>query len=387
MPRSRKLPLLVPFVVLALALVACGTPPTTPAPPPPPEPLKACTDPAEEVTFPDADLRSFIRLRLGLEDGQPILCGALDVVTQLNLRDNRDVRSLEGVEHLRNLDYVSFDSQNSLPDGEFTRLGTLPTITSLSVNESKLLRSATFVRNLPDLELLMLDGTGLASLEGVEGLSRLRTLYLRGNPDLKSVAPLTGLPSLVSLQLTGTGVSSLAAVTGSPALKYLRTTNNALTAVDVSDLPSLEEFQLTGNRIGSLPAFSGLGFPKLRVLSVANNELTTLQGLEGMTLTYLAASGNKLETIHHIADLSGVSTLNLEDNLLSDITPLRTVSWGLSPRRVNLAQNCLGVLYYPESGITTMPEGPNNDTWGQLMFEDDVSVNLLPVVTDGRCAR
>lgn len=382
MLKGRQLPPLLSVLSFALLLVACSGPLTEQ---PEPKPLEACTEPTEVVTFPDADLRSFIYLRLGLEEGQPILCGALDVVTQLNLRPPRNVRSLEGVEHLRMVNSISFERQNQLPDSEFARLAGLTTITRVSIDQAALLTSVKFVENMDNLELLMVDDADLASLDGVQGHALLRTVYLRGNPNLKSIDPLGDLPALATLQLVRSAVSSLAPLTGSETLVRLMATSNALTAVDVRDLPLLQEFQVTSNQISALPSFSGLGMPNLTLLSVTDNKLTTLAGLEGMRLSFLSASHNDLNTIHHIADLSGVRTLYLNDNYLSDMTPLGAVTW-VSGAEVYLGNNCLGVIYYPESGLHTLPAGPNNETWKDLTLAKGVNVHLLPVATDARCS-
>lgn len=384
--RGRLPHFLLAVLSFALLLAACGTPTPTPPKKDDPKPLVACTEPAEVVTFPDADLRAFINLRLGLTDGQPILCGALDAVTQLNLSSTRNVRSLEGVEHLRKVNSISFDKQNQLPNAEFTRLTGLSTITSVSIYQAALLTSVKFVQNMDGLEFLMVDDADLASLDGVQGHALLRTVYLRGNPNLKSIEPLGELPALATLQLTRSAVSSLAPLTGHETLVRLMATNNALTSVDVRDLPLLEEFQVSSNQISTLPSFSGLGMPNLRLLSVTGNNLTSLAGLEGMSLSFLSANHNKLTTIHHIADLSGVSTLYLDDNYLTDMTPLRAVTWGPGAH-VYLGNNCLGVIYYPESGLHTLPEGPNNEAWKDLMLAKRVNVHLLPVATDARCDR
>lgn len=378
--RASLPPLLL--VALALLLSACSDPPPRQ---PDPRPQEACTEPTEVVTFPDPDLRSFIYLRLGLAEGQPILCGALDVVTQLNLRSSRNVRSLEGVQHLRSVNSISFEQQNQLPNSEFARLGALTTVTSVSIDQAALLTSVKFVENMADLEFLMVDDADLGSLDGVQDHALLRTVYLRGNPKLKSIDQLGTLPALTSLQLIRSAVSTLTPLSGSETLVRLMATNNALTSVDVRDLPLLEELQVTSNQIGALPDFSALGLPSLTLLSVANNNLTTLAGLEGMRLSFLAANTNKLGTIHHIADLAGVRTLYLNDNYLSDMTPLQTVSWGAGAE-VYLGTNCLGVIYYPESGLHTLPAGPNNEAWKDLTLAKGVNVHLLPVAQDNRCS-
>lgn len=379
---GRFLPSFLAVILLAFLLVACSSP----APQQPdPKPLEACTEPTEVVSFPDPDLRSFIYLRLGLTEGQPILCGALDAVKYLSFRSPRNVRSLEGVEHLRSVTSLSFEQQNSLPNSEFARLIDMNAVTDVSVNTAALLTSVKFLENMDGLTILRVDDADLRSLDGVQNKPLLRTVYLRGNPNLSSIAQLGTLPALESLQLIRSSVTSLAALSGSDTLLRLMATNNALTSVDVSNLPLLREFQVTGNNISSLPDFSALGMPNLTILSVADNKLKNLAGLEGMRLSFLAANHNELTTIHHIADLAGVNNLYLESNYLTDMTPLSAMSINRGGY-VYLGNNCLGVLYYPPPGVgVTMPAGPNNEAWKDLTMAKGVNVSLLPVAEAGRC--
>lgn len=381
--RNFHLHLIVTVSVLALA--ACGSPPTgDPKPLPPPGRLEACTDLASTVEIPDAVFRAYLHVRTGIPEGQPLTCGALRDLTQLFLGSTRTVGSLAGVEHMQGVTRISLDAQHQLTDAEFDRLGALSNVTDLGINGAAKLTSIKFVESFTSLELLQIDDTALASLEGIEDLTALRTMYVRNNSNLTSAAPVAGLPNLEVVQLNGAAITSLAPFSGKANLRRLMATDNALISMDVGGLPALEELQVTDNNIGALPSFGGAGFPNLRVLSVANNDLTTLAGLEGLTLQFLSASGNRLSTIHHIADLKGVRTLYLQDNVLTDMTPLGAVEWA-SGANVELGFNCLGVLYFEESGYYSMPAGPNNEVWKELTMSKGVNVSLGPLAKDNRC--
>lgn len=378
-------------VSLVAILAACGSSPggnTDPPPssPPPalPERLTACTDLAGSIEIPDPVFRAYLHLRTDIPEGQPLTCGALRDLTQLFLGSTRTVRSLEGVEHLQGVTSITLDEQDLLPNSEFYRLGALKNPTDLKIYGAEQLTSIEFVASFTQLDILQVDDSALASLAGVEDLTALRTVYVRDNPNLTSAEPLAGLENLGTVHVSGNAITSLAPFTGMTGLRKLLASGNALTAVDVRDLPALEELQLTDNQLTSLPAFASLGMPNLRSLAVAINGLTNLAGLEGLTLSFFAATGNELTTIHHIADLKGVSMLYLDDNLLTDMTPLGSVEWG-SGATVQLGRNCLGVIYFPESGLHTLPAGPNNETWKDLTLSKGVNVHLMPLASDNRC--
>ncbi|MFA5552603.1 MAG: leucine-rich repeat domain-containing protein [Trueperaceae bacterium] len=382
MLRSRSLRLTLVLLAFAVTLLACSAPPAGPFPPPPGR-LEACTELDATITIPDADFRDYLHVRTGIPAGQPLTCGALRALDQLYLGATRSVRSLEGVEHLQGVTRISLYEQNLLTDAEFDRLGALVNNTSLGIYEAALLTSIEFVEAFVGLTSLQLDDTGLKTLAGVEDLTELGTLFVRGNSALTSAAPVTDLVNLEVVQLTGSGVSSLEPFNGKPNLRRLMATNNALTSVGVRDLPALEELQVTGNQIEALPQFRDSGFPNLRLIAVGHNRLTDLAGLEGLTLRFLAASGNQLTTMHHIADLTGVEDLYLDDNLLVDMTPLGSIEW-TGDATVWLGENCLGALYFVESRLYSMPAGPNNEVWKDLTFTKGVNVHLGPL-DDARC--
>lgn len=383
--------LLLP-VILALLLAACGTPPTSPDPgpeptpgpdpDPTPQPVVACTDPDEVVTFPDEIFSSYVYWALDLEEGTPIRCGALAEKTRLQLdprylRAPYEIRSLAGVEHFRNLEQVTILKQNVLPDSEFARLGTLHTITKVHIADVPLLESVSWLANMPDFEQLTLDDTGVTSLEGIEELYEMHTLWVRGNLNLTSVEPVANLRKLRTVQLTGSGVTSLAPFSGNHTLLELMAANNALTEVSLSGMTALTNLSVALNQLTEVPALSDM--PSLTILGLTGNNLTDLAGLEGMRLSQLHAGNNKLTTIEHIADLAGVRNLYLHDNLITDVTPLASVSWtSIGLRSALLTDNCID----NENG--TLPLGPNNDAVNQLRSEG-INVQIMPQATDGRC--
>lgn len=281
---------------------------------------------------------------------------------------------------------VTIENQSRLSDAEYARLGRLVNTESLGISRAEQLTSIAFAADLPKLQILRIDDTGLTSLAGIESLNLLRTLFLRGNPALASAEPVRALSSLETVQLETSSVSSLAPFNNKDSLRSLTVTRGLITSIDIANLPALEELIVSSNQITSLPDFSAAGMPLLHHLSVTANNLTDLEGLEDMNLLFLSADRNRLTTIHHIADLQGVETLYLNDNQLSDITPLRTVTWAAGAD-VYLGTNCIGVLYFPPPGVGyTLPEGENNETWKQLLFEEGVNVHLGPVAEDNRCS-
>jgi hypothetical protein len=132
---------------------------------------------------------------------------------------------------------------------------------------------------------------GLATLEGLEGLQRIRALDVRNNYDLTS---LTGIPTkaLEKLDAGWCGLTAdLSELSGADKLKALDVRGNAgLTSLKGIPTKALEELRASDCGLtGDLSELSGAD--KLKVLSVFNNTgLTSLKGIPTKALKTLNAS-------------------------------------------------------------------------------------------------
>ncbi|KAF9364067.1 hypothetical protein BGX34_002616 [Mortierella sp. NVP85] len=79
--------------------------------------------------------------------------------------------------------------------------------------------------------------------------------------------------------------------------------------------PNLNELILTGNRLTQLPAWMPLTFPKLKILSVSRNKLTSIEpkALEGLITADL--SGNEISTLPPLlGNVRSIKQLNVDGN-------------------------------------------------------------------------
>jgi internalin A len=145
------------------------------------------------------------------------------------------------------------------------------------------LTNAALVSTFPNLERLSVGGLSLTSFSLVSGLTHLTELWVDGNPGVASVTPILGLTNLTHLNVNGNALTNL------PAIGALYNLNN-----------------LEMNYLSTPASLSFLG------------QLTNLNSLD--------LGGDHLGDISPLAGLPDLHTLYLNDNVLSDISPLLSIS-------------------------------------------------------------
>jgi hypothetical protein len=108
-------------------------------------------------------------------------------------------------------------------------------------------------------------------------------------------------------------------------LDYVDLTDNSLTSLDgISGLCGLKTLIARSNRLTSSAAFSALsGLPALRVLNLAENELTDTDWLMrakfASTLNALVINGNRVAVLDGVAALTALETLVVSHNEVEDL--------------------------------------------------------------------
>lgn len=91
-----------------------------------------------------------------------------------------------------------------------------------------------------ELDILRCPGMQVRTLDGIEGMSSLRTLVLDRN-DIRELQPLSGLAKLESLDLMDNQVVDVSPLTALPKLKSLNLRGNVL--IDITQLTALKGLQ------------------------------------------------------------------------------------------------------------------------------------------------
>ena len=208
---------------------------------------QACADP---VAIPDANLEQAIRETLGTASGD-LTCADMASLTELEAT-GRDISSLEGLQHAVNL-------------------------TFLDVRDNAL--------------------TGIAPIEGLEGLERL---YLNRNP-ISSRPSLDSFPNLTELGLESIGIddTDLPMIAELTKLQFLGLEDNDVSDIsDLSGLTNLEQLELQDNEVADISALANL--TNLSVLFLQRNQITDISAL--VANSGLGA-GDEVDVSNNLLDL------------------------------------------------------------------------------------
>ncbi|MFY0714643.1 hypothetical protein J1D01_13270 [Seonamhaeicola sp. NFXS20] len=160
--------------------------------------------------------------------------------------------------------------------------------------------------NIEVLDLATLEYGAIADLSGIEGFVSLKKLVANQH-DIEQI-DLSFNKLLDSVYLAGNNISSIN-VSNNTNLELLDVSANEL--VSVKGLTDLQKLKILNLSFNYLEAIS-LNNPLLEILHISNNDLTSLNITEAVSLKNLLLTTNKLYNI----DVS--SNINLETLLVSD---------------------------------------------------------------------
>jgi len=179
----------------------------------------------------------------------------------------------------------------------------------------------TFSDALARVDRLNADIKGISSIEGIQYLTNLTTLYLNGN-QINDINALSGLTNLRRLGLQDNEITDISMLSGLTNLTTLRLYSNQISDVSsLSGLTNLIYLSLSGNQISDISVLSDL--INLRFLYLPNNQISDISALSGLTsLTDLSLGGNQISDISAISGLTSLTLLLLGENQINDTSAL-----------------------------------------------------------------
>lgn len=170
------------------------------------------------------------------------------------------------------------------------------------------------------------EGMVIRSLDDLEYLPALNSLYLHNQVLIQDYSVLGRLPALTTLAITDSGLNdtTLPQLASCTRLRELYLQNNTITSLDgIRDLQYLEYLDLGGNRIQNL---ANIQFPALIYLNLSQNGTVDLNGLENLkALRTLDISSDRISDLAPIASLTALEDLWMSGNTPSNIKKLRTL--------------------------------------------------------------
>lgn len=217
----------------------------------------------------------------------------------------------------------NYGEPNSLNIDELIKqLYGLPNLITLALHDLKLDRIPEF-EGMENLETLDLDGNGILYINfDPKRFPSLKKLFL-GNNGLSIINEPERLKGIEILHLNLNKFTSLGDLSALENLKELVLTANWIILVEAFP-PNLEWLDLSENRITNLEGFNFTQLKKLKVLKLAHNNIAGIKNIvELKNLTHISLVSNGIKTLEEMNPGATIKNIDLRDNELSDLTPLK----------------------------------------------------------------
>ena len=258
--------------------------------------VKAGSIAIDEAHFPDQIFREKFIAKFD-EDGDYMLSAdEISEAKDLDLHDMTTISSLEGIQYLTNLQFLSIDSSSISDLSPVTN----SSLKELNCNSSKV--TSVDLTRYPNLEVFTCPNTSISSLD-VSKNEKLYMLFAYNTPISK--LDVTNNPNLKQLSCNKTGLTELD-VTHNPQLATLDIGDTKVKTLDVSKNPLLHRLVCYQTEINSLNVSNNLDLKKL---SCFGTNITELDVTKNTKLTELNCSSTPIKKL----DLSN----NLELEKLS----------------------------------------------------------------------
>ncbi len=302
--------------------------------------------PGAFVHIPDTNLRAAIAEELGKSPNAPISVEEMERLRQLDVRDNRDIQDLTGLQFATNLHELILGHWGG-KGNQVSDLSPIAGLTGLRLLflHNNPISDISPLRGLKNLDYLVLNGTLVSDLSLVRGLTNLTQLVLDdtlvtdlspvaelinlewiafsdGEGKISDISPLSGLINLKRIGTWGNPISDLSPLAGLTKLENIDICGGDLSDLTpVTQLPNLKELYLAGNGISDISALARL--TNLTRLGLTHNDISDISALAGLTnLTWSNLAHNNILDVSPLAGLTNLKWLGVDNNDISDISPL-----------------------------------------------------------------
>lgn len=174
-----------------------------------------------------------------------------------------------------------------------------------------------------NLEKVSLYHCGVQSLEGVEALTALKTLWVSRN-HITDITPVSSLTRLVSFHCLGNDIDDYTPVSGLVHLEDLEIGNVSEAKVDITFVTNMTNLKSLFARDCGISDISALGgLAQLEELSLGYNRISDISPLKNLpNLTKVYLNNNRIDDISPLENKQKLTSLELENNRISDIAPL-----------------------------------------------------------------
>ena len=185
------------------------------------------------------------------------------------------------------------------------------------------IENITGLEHAGQLTVLRITDNRIRDIAPLSRLTQLEELSLDNN-QVSDIGPLAGLKQLTSLRILRNPINNFRPLAGLVRLRRLSVSVHRISDLRRHvDLTQLEQLGLrgSGNRIEDLHLLANL--TQLEWLYLSGNEISDLKPLAGLTqLKGLYLYSNEISDLKPLANLTQLEVLNLSGNEISDLKPL-----------------------------------------------------------------
>ena len=245
---------------------------------------------------------------------------SLEKATGISIHGNENLLNIKGFENLLRADYLNIQSNPNLK--ELCTFKNLKELVHLEISMNYNFESLHGLETLERVENLGINGSSLKSLNGLNNLSWVNSLYVSEHSELED---LQGLEKLVTIE-ENLSIARNAVLKNVMSLQNAKPIHGELKIEDnyalenlngLENITRLDNLFITGNNtLRSLQALQNLETVEGELRIIDNEKLQNLNGLEGLKKIYsLRIHRNKF-----LIDISGLRNVNL-DELGEDVIP------------------------------------------------------------------
>ena len=183
----------------------------------------------------------------------------------------------------------------------------------------KSLKGIEYLRNL---EYLNISGYGLKSLKGVEKLPKLTTLVAEKNK-LRNLNSIKKAKNLAALYVGRNKLKNLEGIQELTNLEYLGVQDNGLTSLkELRNLKKLKKLEAYENKLTNLRDLQNL--KNLRILDVSRNQLRSLKGIESLReIRWLYLWGNNLTSLEGLKHTKNLKSMDASWNQITNLPNMK----------------------------------------------------------------
>ncbi|WP_432408879.1 leucine-rich repeat domain-containing protein [Wukongibacter sp. M2B1] len=210
--------------------------------------------------------------------------------------------------------------------GNFESLETLKLSFAKGININNKPLNISSLANLHMLENIELTGCKVDDISWIEELKNLKTISLANN-NIVDISPVAGLSNAEEINLEYNRIIDIYPIIDKKKLKRLDVSYNDGLIIPIDFyLPNLEVLEWEGNDINNVTFNQKM--LRLKKLNLSCNNLETIKGIENISnVEELDLDGNNISDLDFLAGMVNLKVLSLNHNKIEDINPLMNLTY------------------------------------------------------------